>query len=65
MLACGTEIGFQNLHVYFREDFALFQTNAQISSGILLLLYSDKAPVCLVCTCTVICLKKLNTSVPF
>lgn len=47
MLSCDSEIGFQNLHVRFREDSALFQAKAQISSGVLLLLYSDKAPVCL------------------
>lgn len=57
MLACDSEIEFQNLHVHFREDFALFQAKAQISSGILL--YSDKAPACLLCTWTVIYLKEL------
>lgn len=59
MFASDGEIGFQSLHVHFRVDFALFQAKAQISSGVLLLLYSDKAPMCLLCTYTVVYLKEL------
>lgn len=40
MLASDSEIGFQNLHVHFRVNFAPFQAKAQTSSGVLLLLYS-------------------------
>lgn len=59
MLACDSEMGFQSLHVHFREDFAVFQAKAQICSVVLLLLFSDKAPVCLLYTCSVIFLKEL------
>lgn len=41
VLACSSEKGFQNLHMPFRVDFALFQAMAQISSGVLPLLYFD------------------------
>lgn len=46
MLACSKEMGFQNLRMYLRGRFSMFQANAQISSGVLLLLYSDKSPAC-------------------
>lgn len=59
ILACDSEKGFQNLHMHFRVDFALFQAKAQISSGVLPLLYSDKAPMYLLCTSAVIYLKEL------